>query len=107
MEMIMKICNCCKRELPTFEFSKNKALSSGLDNSCRDCKKKKWASTYKREDFKAQKRLYDSTRYNSTKKRIDHIQRTYNISEEELSEKMNYQRGCCEVCGKSLVSCTD
>ena len=45
----MKTCSCCKRELPTLAFSKNKMSKDGLNYHCVSCQKIK--NMQRRQDY--------------------------------------------------------
>lgn len=126
--METKRCKYCHDELPLtkeyFYFSKGK-----FDNRCKICRhilyllnsdKKKETSRerYKknreiiltqcsvyyesnREEILERKKKY--TKRNKEKKRIYRLEKKFNITETELQNILDSQRGCCEICGDSLL----
>lgn len=115
--MDTKICTKCKKELPaTLEyFYKSNRGALGLHSICKVCtreydnsekrkeSKRLWVENNlerRREIVRNHKRLPKS----KAKTRLDHVLRSYSLTEEQLIEMMDKQKGCCDICGDSLVN---
>lgn len=125
--MITKTCSTCKQDLPATEeyFNKHKLCKYGLQNICRKCtheygksEEAKEARKQRRQQNIEEKREYDRSYYHENKERIlaraanpkdqmvrhiGWIRREYNTTEKKVMELMDMQKGCCGICGKSLV----
>lgn len=114
--MDTKICTKCKRELPaTLDFFyKQKRGLFGLHSRCKECYREYDNSEKRKESKKLwvlrniekrreQVRLHKAKPKSKAKTRLQHVLKFYNLSEEELINKMDKQKGCCEICGDSLV----
>ncbi len=92
--MITKICNKCKLEKSTLDFSKDSSAKSGLRTICKQCDK----------ETRIRKRLENPDLY-LTKQRIiikkSNLKRLYHITLEEYNNMMNKQNGVCAICGRS------
>lgn len=111
-----KFCPKCKKELPatTEFFQRNNRKKLGLEGRCKECTKEYEHSEkrqlYKKEWFKRHpefnKEQWKKNRRKpipKIKARLYQVQRDYGITGEDLVNKMNDQKGCCEICGDSLV----
>jgi hypothetical protein len=90
--MEKKVCSKCKMSYPkTAEyFVKDSSRPDGLYPSCKKCDKKR------RKKLDRGKRAYQARR---TK-----IAMTYGLTEDDVRQIMDEQRGCCKICGDSLCS---
>jgi len=125
--MANRVCTSCKDELPlTSEyFTKAPKGLGGLSAKCKICqqiyylknkerlllKQDLWRVNNKdkrnkyleeNKDKITEVRRKWAVKRASTK-RTQHLFRTYGIEEIELSDKMNKQSGCCEICGNTLI----
>lgn len=123
------VCKFCKEELPKtteyFYVSNNK-----FDNRCRECRHilyllnsdSKRVSAKERYKRKKELILSQATLYyeknrekileskkvfwsrNKEKKRTYRLEKKFLISEQDIRDMMDTQRGCCDICKISLVS---
>jgi len=111
-----KICTTCGIEYPaTLEyFYKSEHSKLGLHPKCKKCvreydnseerqKAKRAWTARNREKVREFSREYKATPSAKAKTRLNHVLHNYQLTEEELVQMMNNQKGCCEVCGDSLV----
>ena len=109
-----KQCRLCKKILPLFSFSKNKAAKDGLQNKCRSCdndyqkvrriEKKEQRQEYSKEyrkkksndlDFRLQGLL------NASRARAKEKQREHSLTKEDL-HSLFPSDGCCPIFGFKL-----
>jgi len=83
-----------KAEIAKRHYEKHKDAILERNKKWREDNKEKLASIDKN---------WRSLPVNILKTREGRILKTYNISLEELSEMIDSQRGCCKICGKSLI----
>lgn len=111
-----KFCSKCNRELPaTNEFfyfnNKNKTR---LSSRCKECTreydnsekrkavKREWVSRNlekRREVARKSKQIPKA----KAKQRLAEVLRSYGLTEDDLVSRLDSQKGCCEICGDSLV----
>jgi len=115
-----KVCSKCGAVKPLGHFNKDSSKPSGYYSSCRSCNKAR-AVEYsslnsakiaqrgmdhylanKEEINKARKEEY-KVPINLFKRYQSRVKHLYGISANGVMELMNKQRGCCGVCGESLV----
>lgn len=87
-----KECHVCKERKSAEFFHRAASSRDGLTSRCISCDNKI------REEQNSKKKLKLST-----KQRINRIKKLYNISELHLSNMMDSRRGCCDICGGSLI----
>ena len=97
-----KTCTACKITLPeTSEyFCKNKKGRKGLRSQCRICDYIKTTISERKHRERRSKEVIKGTDYN---RYLRMIYSQYRLREEDLVELMDLQRGCCAICGSSLV----
>jgi len=111
-----KFCTKCNKELPiTNEFFYfNNKKKTRFASQCKECTRE-YDNSYKRQQAKREwthrnrekvrkvSREYKATPSAKAKTRLNHVLHNYQLTEDELVQMMNNQKGCCEVCGDSLV----
>jgi len=113
-----KICSSCNRELPnTIEyFYHSKRGLDGFHYSCKDCQKeyainskekivarRKEYHIKNRERLLAKCRERNSTVESKIKRKRYVLKLQFGIDEDTVVNAMNIQKGCCDICKKSLV----
>jgi len=130
-----KICSNCDKELPaTNEFYHNDKIGRlGLRSWCKECSsiankshessvaKKKWRSANKERLKESARQYYIANRervreaeikYSSSdlakfRRRKSHYKRMYDLSEDQVRDLLDLQKGCCAICGESLDTSYD
>ena len=113
-----KVCTKCGKELPaTLEYFYK--VKDGLNTRCKSCIKKykrKWYEKNEEKVLRKRKENYFSNHDDSLKKsrayrennksllRVRELETNYGVEEIEIVSLMDSQRGCCAICGNSLVS---
>lgn len=82
-----KVCSCCKTRKPFSDYYKDKRMRDGRRGICIDCMRSQ------NKDNKERRGVVN---------RCNSIVRLYSITEEEVQEMMNNQKGCCKICNESL-----
>lgn len=103
----MRVCSKCGEELPltTKHFRTHKHGRDGFRADCRVCEQMmQYRYKYKRgkKYSESKKKVYQTPKgyYSYWKSRI---KSQFNLTPEEIQEKMDILKGCCEICGDSLV----
>ncbi len=78
-----KLCNICKVEKPTSEFSLQKSGKHGVRAFCKACRKDKPSWRRSKSDYRKW---------------------AYGLSKERMSEMITEQRGRCAICERSLTT---
>ena len=111
--METKICTKCEQEKELSEFSKNKHKNkhkngkSYVRGTCKKCNNER-ARGYRKANPERYKK-YDEMPYRKTNERKLYslrydLKRHYNITPEDRVELMDKQKGCCKICGNSLIN---
>lgn len=100
--MSTKVCRRCRQELPaTLEyFYKAGNNRVGLRAICKKCNSLE-STPGKERDYKYPG-TYNGSR-NATVDRLYSIKTDYKVDPTFIMDLMNKQRGCCAICGNSLV----
>lgn len=103
MELKTKVCRHCRQELPaTLEYfykAGNKRV--GLRAVCKKCNSLE-STPGKERDYKYKGACSAGVR-NTTVDRLYSIKQNYKTTPEVIMELMDEQKGCCAICGDSLV----
>ena len=113
--MPTKQCSKCRQPKPLTEFHKNKTASDGLQAYCKVCHKDA-DSSESRQTYRAQyysdhkeKTLERSHAWSKSNKariaknsRAYHYRTYFNLTEPEVQAIVEYQHGCCAMCGRPL-----
>lgn len=91
--MKSKWCSGCENELPILQFSKDRSSPDGYMYHCKSCRKK--ANDLLRYKKNRAKCLY--------KARVLYVKKCYGLSEEQYRAMQDNQKGCCTICGESLL----
>lgn len=106
-----KRCSKCHLPKPLTEFHRSNTRRLGYQSQCKTCKlsaetsdarkasHKKYRDTHK-PAITAYKQKRAPT--NKLNQRIWHYKTYFHITLEELQKILDYQSGCCAMCGKSL-----
>lgn len=111
-----KVCTTCGIEYPaTLEyFYKGEHNKFGLHPKCKKCTreydnsekrkaaKREWVSRNlekRREVSRKSKQIPKA----KAKQRLAEVLRSYGLTEDDLVSRLDSQKGCCEICGDSLV----
>lgn len=116
--METKVCCRCKEEKPaTAEyFFRNHSKFDGFRHECKECSKT-YVTNNKEKIIKQRKEFRERNRDRLLEKakekfqrpttkartRVYNILKSYSISEKELRDLMDSQKGCCAICKNSLV----
>lgn len=102
--MKTKVCRHCRQEFPATEefFYKAGNKRVGLRAICKKCNSKE-STPGKKRDYKYSDTLVDGKK-KSVMHRLYGIKRDYKVDPEFIMELMNKQKGCCAICGTSLVT---
>jgi hypothetical protein len=90
----MKTCTCCKRELPSAKFRQAAKHKDGLSYFCKEClasKARKWRQT-------GSFAVKQADRYSSLRK--------YGLTIEQYNTMLQRQGGVCAICKKSETMAT-
>lgn len=116
--MEMKTCTKCGETLPTTLEYFHKS-GTGLRTICKLCIKAYKEQWYKKNESEIlrkrreyyysdhQRSLERSKEYrhkNKSKLRVRELEGNHNIKEKHIRDLMDKQRGCCAICGDSLVN---
>jgi hypothetical protein len=119
--METKRCTKCNEDLPATEkfFNRKKSSKDGLYCWCKKCKNKRqqeWSIENRDEIREYKKEYYLKNRYKKLqyekeyaknkphKCRERRVKSLYGIDGKGLQDLMNEQKGCCAICGESLVT---
>ncbi len=103
--MQTKKCSKCGDVKDIIEFYKNKSKSNGVDGTCKQCflnQRKEYYNTNK-ESILEKAREYSKSDFRKYKARINSIKKYFDISEDQVRLMLDNQKGCCAICGDSLV----
>lgn len=105
--MDTKKCCKCKRVLPltTEYFAKHSKRYDGFQTQCKECNNKyqrEWVKDNPKRDKYIKE--YNHTDENRYKRFLRHKERRYNLSEQDIRDMMDEQRGCCYICSASLIN---
>lgn len=111
--METKRCSKCKKEFPKtteYFYTYGKYLRH-ICKACSTLENREWREknsdhkkAYDKEYSKRNKdKIKERYHKHATLARIKEVERLYNLTEEELQDKMNLQNGCCAICKDSLV----
>ena len=84
----VKICVKCDARLPLDQFYKKKDSKDGHENACIPCRRKQMSAR-------------DKERYDSCRRRSEHLWRSYLINQSIYEHIFLMQGGCCAVCGST------
>jgi len=104
----MKTCCSCNELKEESEFPYVKAIK-GLHSWCKVCRRKNGAAYYKANNeaiikkrrIRSDKIGKDIIRY---RRYVRERLKMYGLTEQNLRDMMDVQRGCCDICGLSLDS---
>jgi hypothetical protein len=110
-----KICAKCRQSKPVTEFHQNRSHKSGLQSWCKFCREalshtpereryeKQYYADNKTEILAKIKVWSDAHRDRiSQRGRVYHYKTYFNLTLDELQIIVDYQRGCCAMCGRPL-----
>ncbi len=108
--MFTKTCSQCGKTLPAtleyFYYHKNTRFETRSE--CKECSRLSTRVAYlKNRDQNREKTNSRSREYyraNKEKRRSYLIRKNFNTSERFIRDLMDKQKGCCAICGVSLVS---
>ena len=86
----MKICPKCKQEKPLNKFHKDKSTTTGLRSWCKKCTNES-SKNYIRGMSKEKRQLFHQRK---------NLKRSYNITPEEYTQRLEEQNSCCSICGE-------
>lgn len=86
-----KVCCVCETRKSFNEFYNYQNKSDGKSYRCKECDEAASSSYRSRNSDRC-----------ITLQRVRTLKSKYNLEENSFSEMMNYQRGCCKICGESL-----
>lgn len=91
MQVFTKRCSSCKEVLPENSFYKSSSSKDGLYFRCKLCDKKA-SQKYKKENYQKDREL----------RRSERRKRVYGLSEHDVKDLFDKQKGLCACCEKPL-----
>lgn len=104
---ILRACNKCGGLFPenTQYFRKHKHGVRGLSPLCVPCNKKRDREYYHKLKGDPESHLNKYREYaDGYRLYISRVLNQHKLREQDLRDFMDRQRGCCKICGKSLVN---
>lgn len=96
-----KCCSACKKSLPLSSFNKNKNMTDGLQNYCRDCHRAFGRACYQRHKEKLKPAARERNReWNKQHGRDANLRQKYGVTEQRFNQASAAIGGACEICGK-------
>lgn len=96
MEILTKICSCCKQEKPLSEFTKDKRSKDGHFRECKECKNRKMRERYEKikndPEYQRKKKLASAKYKEAHRDEIRIKAMEYNNRPEVIERKANWYR---------------
>lgn len=97
-----KVCNSCKIEKKYSEYNKDRSISDGYENRCRDCRSSRKKELYQnrlehfRNKSKINARIF--RKENPGYQRQYDLKRIYGITTDDYNTMLKEQNNCCSLC---------
>lgn len=103
----MKNCTQCGIEKPQSEFYKSAKSKNGLSSICKSCQKIKSSEYYIRNKAQIIQKTKKWAESNAEKRKFiarkSHLNKTFNLTEQQVQELKISQNGGCAICKTPLL----